>query len=344
MNDLLDTMRKRLEYAGGVPQQGRMIQDKLKSLKKALLYSYQAGTMIIDNPNYDKNSEDRINQLKQLEFRCLINPDKITKEADKKMLSVPFEDICLNAPRSTAAAKTSDDLVQVPIDCGDTFIWKETNTRWLVVLKYLEELAYFRADIRKCFPFPVTIDGKEYYFSSIGEKEQVLDWERRQNHHLWNKLNYTRVLYIKRDETTLDYFHRFKKIKLPNINNKLETWEVQTVEPNSIDDIILVYVKEEFENTYEELSNQIKKQREEEVILTESIEVYPYDTFNYKTKFIDGAKWEIRNNTNGLEFKIDATIYDKETILKVDLLNGKTGEFDIFYNNELQAHVVIKSI
>ena len=56
----LDNMKKRLGYAGGRPQQSRMIQDKLRSLKKSLLYSYQAGTMVIDNPNYDKDSEDPI--------------------------------------------------------------------------------------------------------------------------------------------------------------------------------------------------------------------------------------------------------------------------------------------
>ena len=141
-------MKVRLGYAGGRPQQNRMIKDKLNSLKKALLYSYQAGTMIIDNPNYDKNSDDPIKQLPQLEFRCLMNPDKLTKDRDQKMVSVPFADICLNAPR---IGKTSESLVDVPIASGETFIWKETNSRWLVTLKYLEELAYFRADVRKCY-------------------------------------------------------------------------------------------------------------------------------------------------------------------------------------------------
>ena len=74
--DALDNMRRRLNYNGGTPQQSRMIEDKLRSLKKALLYSYQAGTMIIDNP-------DENNELQQLEFRCLMNPDKRTFETDK---------------------------------------------------------------------------------------------------------------------------------------------------------------------------------------------------------------------------------------------------------------------
>ena len=51
--DALNNMRLRLNYNGGTFQQSRMIDDKLKSLKKALLYSYQAGTMVIDNPDED---------------------------------------------------------------------------------------------------------------------------------------------------------------------------------------------------------------------------------------------------------------------------------------------------
>ena len=150
--DALDNMRRRLNYNGGTPQQSRMIEDKLRSLKKALLYSYQAGTMIIDNP-------DENNELQQLEFRCLMNPDKRTFETDKMMLSVPFEDICLNAP---SIGRTSDGTIPVPVKCGSTFIWKETATRWLVTLQYIEEYAYFRADVRKCFLFPLELNNKSY--------------------------------------------------------------------------------------------------------------------------------------------------------------------------------------
>lgn len=67
-----------------------MINDKLRSLKKALLYSYQAATAIL--------SDGR-------EFRCLINPDKNKPAYDNKMLSIPFKDICLNAAR---AGKTTE--------------------------------------------------------------------------------------------------------------------------------------------------------------------------------------------------------------------------------------------
>jgi hypothetical protein len=61
-----------------------MVEDKLKSLKGALQYSYQAATVGLLDPQtgrYDR------------EFRCLINPNKVNEEIDAKIISIPFEDI-----------------------------------------------------------------------------------------------------------------------------------------------------------------------------------------------------------------------------------------------------------
>ena len=40
----LETMKERINYNGGKEQESRMNVDKLRTLKKALLYSYQAAT------------------------------------------------------------------------------------------------------------------------------------------------------------------------------------------------------------------------------------------------------------------------------------------------------------
>ena len=338
--DSLNNLQKRLQYAGGKPQQSRMIQDKLRSLKRALLYSYQAGTMIIDNPNYEENSTDRIKKLPKLEFRCLMNPDKLTFDSDKKMVSVPFEDIVLNAEM---AGKASEGLVPNPVKCGEVFTWKETDTRWLVTLRYLEELAYFRADVQKCYPFPLDIDGKEYWFANIGENQETLQWYKKRYDEL-NKLNFTRMIYIKRDENTLNYFQRFAIVKMPNIQGKLESWEVQAVSPNKNDDIITVYFKEYFENQYEEISQEAQRQIEEYHELNEDLEMYIYGDLKYTTKYVENATWEIRNQTVGLKFDIDAiTDYDRTTVT-IESLTGRSGEFDLYYNDKLEHHVIVKSI
>lgn len=330
----LNNMRHRLDYNGGTAQQSRMIEDKLKSLKKALLYSYQAGTMIIDNPDEDS-------ELKTLEFRCLMNPDKRTFQTDKMMLSVPFKDVCLNVPMASIAKEGEIDN---PVKCGSVFTWKETNTRWIVTLQYIEEYAYFRADVRKCFDFPIEINGNFYYFASVGEEEETLEW-RRKTRDEWNKLNYTRTLYIERNAETLDYFKRFTIVKLPNIKGELESWEVQAASPNSVDDILIVHVKEYFENTYEALSEAEQAKKQEEYKQNEDFVVKAYDALKLTTDYVENAEWTIENQTAGLSIKVDkAVIKENETTIYLQLMNGKTGEFDVLYNSVLVKHVVVTSL
>lgn len=323
----LSNMQKRLNYRGGIEQQSRMIEDKLKSLKRAYLYSYQAAIMMIDNPNTES-------ELQTLNFRCLMNPDKRTFDTDKMMLSVPFEDICLNAD--------SAEEITVPIAAGKTFVWQQTDTRWIVVLQYIEEYAYFRADVRKCFEYPLDINGNSYYFASVGEKEEILEWTRR-NREEWNKMNYTRTLYIERDETTLNYFKRFKVVQIPNIDGNLESWEVQAVNHNAVDDILIVHVKEYFENQYQEVSDEEQEKIEQEHQLEGDFVCRAYDKIKFVTDYIENAEWEIRNKTDGLYPKInDAIVKDEKTTLYIQLMNSKTGDFDVYYNNQLINHVVVE--
>ena len=339
MNSALDNMQKRLNYSGGKFQQSRMIQDKLRSLKRALLYSYQAGTMVINNPRYNKDATQGIESLKELKFRCLMNPDKISFDADKKILSVPFSDICLNVPR---AGKTIDGIIDIPAKCGEVFLWEETNTRWIITLRYLEELAYFRADVRRCYPFPLIINDNEYWFSSVGENQETLDW-RVKGYEEWNKLNYTRTLYIKRNEETLDYFKRFKIIKIKNRLGKEESWEVQSVRPNSVDDVLIVHIKEYFENPYEEISKIAQEQIAEQHELNEDLEMYVYGAIRHVTKYVPSAFWEIKNQTDGLKLTMDAAIKDDNTIVEIESMNGKSGSFDLYYNDKLEKHIVVKT-
>lgn len=101
----LELLNQRLKYHGGNQEQ-RFINDKLRGLKKALLYSYQAATAILSDGK---------------EFRCLINSDKNKPAYDNKILSIPYKDICLNLPK---VGKTSEGIVDINIKSGDVFIWK----------------------------------------------------------------------------------------------------------------------------------------------------------------------------------------------------------------------------
>jgi len=83
----LETLNKRLEYRGGGKgrQIDRLNEDKLRALKKALLYSYQSATVELEDGR---------------QFRALINHDKLKVAYEDKIISIPFKDICLNKPFS----------------------------------------------------------------------------------------------------------------------------------------------------------------------------------------------------------------------------------------------------
>ena len=206
----LELLNKRLKYYGGNQQQ-RFINDKERALKKALLYSYQAATAVLSN-----------NQ----EFRCLINPDKNKPAYDNKILSIPYKDICLNAPRM---GKTSEGIVSIDIKTGDVFTWKQTDTHWLVYLQILEEDAYFRSEIRRCDQ-QIKIGDKSYWVYIRGPVETSIEWTQKSGIE-WNTLNYSLVMYITADENTNSYFERFKTVEAAPLDDA-----ASFDEPSALDD------------------------------------------------------------------------------------------------------------
>ena len=306
----IELLNKRLQYQGGNQQQ-RFINDKLKGLKKALLYSYQAATAIL--------SEER-------EFRCLINPDKNKPAYDNKILSIPYKDICLNKQR---VGKTSQGEEDTGIKPGDVFKWKETETYWLVYLKYLEEDAYFRAEIRRCDQ-QVKIKDKNYRVYIRGPVETSIEWNQKAGIE-WNTLNYSLVMYITADENTNNYFERFKTIKiLDPRNNKEKTWQVVGVDPYYGDGIIQIFLDEFFENSIADAAAAEKS--------SETSEEKPIDE---TTAYIDGpttvqqyskAYYEIHNAEGGqwwIEREGEEPL-NLNSSLKIIPLNISVGEIGIF--------------
>ena len=100
----LDNLKKRINYDGGKIAEERMNLGKLRSLKKALLYSYQAQTAeLVDGR----------------QFRCLINHDKLKEDYDDKIISIPYRDICLNS--NEIKGKTHEGEEDIGMKVGDTF-------------------------------------------------------------------------------------------------------------------------------------------------------------------------------------------------------------------------------
>lgn len=312
----LELLNKRLQYQGGNQEQ-RFINDKLRGLKKALLYSYQAATAILSDGK---------------EFRCLINPDKNKPAYDNKILSIPYKDICLNAPR---VGKTSEGEIDIDIKPGDVFTWKETNTHWLVYLEYIEEDAYFRSEIRRCDQ-EVKIEDNSYWVYIRGPVETSIEWTQKTGIE-WNTLNYSLVMYITADEITNNYFERFKTIKIldPRYKryNKEKTWQVVGVDPYYGDGIIQVFLDEYFENSIADAvaaENSAETGEENPVDETAAYidgptEVQQYSKAYYEIHNAEGGQWFIRwkEKTDPLNSSLK--------IIPLNISIGELGTFTLIY-------------
>ena len=316
----LDNLKTRLNYMGGSRKESRMQEGKLRALKKALISSYQAATAIIDGK----------------EFRCLINPDQLKADYDAKILSIPFKDICLNEDRVGTTTQGEQDI---NIQVGDVFTWKETDTNWLVYLRYLEEDAYFRADIRRC-NHEAEIDGRKYSVYARGPVENSLNWKKG-NLEMYNELNYTLIMYITKDEFTLDYFERFKKIKIDD-----KPWEVQAVDTMSSTGIIEVALKETFSNTLEEEMKNAEtethgNQEAGSPRILGSTIVYPYETYSYSIDGLTNGIWSVDN------MKLVKINGFNNTEVSISIKTGRSGNFTLSYTSGSQIvelPIVIESI
>lgn len=321
----IENLNKRLQYHGGNAED-RFIKDKLKTLKKALLYSYQAETAILADGR---------------EFRCLINKDKLSEDYHDKIISIPYKDICLNKPM---IGKTSQGEEEVGLKPGDIFIWKGKNeapdTDWIVYLQYLEENAYFRADIRQCNA-DVQIGESLYRAYVRGPAETTIQWNQKKG-ITWNDINYSLVMYISKTEETLDYFHRFTKVKIDG-----NMWEVAVVNQYYANGIIKVCLNEWFNNEMEDAKTEEKPIKppiiEEGVPYIDGpLEVSPYDIVRYTLYNESGGKWLIVNSKKAKI--LEAT----ELTATVEITTGKSGNFDLIYQKDgidiLTIPIVIKSL
>lgn len=311
----LENLQTRLQFKGGNAQLDRMKCSKVKTLKRALLYSYQSATAVLNDGR---------------EFRCLINKDKTKIYSDDKIISIPFDDICLNEKELTGVPigkyKTSEGTQIIGMKPGDVFTWKETNTDWIVYLQRLEETAYFRAEIRRC-RYEIDINGKKYKVYTRGPIEQTIDYYKVGS-GVFNRMNYTLMLTITKDEYTDDFFHRFTKIKFLGKN-----YEVQAIDGISTEGIIDIYLKEYFSNS---ILDEIQEEEKDTPIIDPlpegspeilgDSEVYPYDVKEFTIKNLTDGQWAVNSNK--------VIILNKsESKVTIKITTGRSGKFILSYND-----------
>lgn len=185
-----------------------------------------------------------------------------------------------------------------------------------------------------------------------GPDEDETLWRTKHNIS-WVDVDYTALLYITNCEETRRFFHRFQKMTIYD-----KPWEVQVVDSISNEGLLMVALKETFNNEIEEQMKQkeleeMDKDKGEQTIQPKDPEdendeetdptphiigntkVYPYDIVSYAIENLSGGTWIIDNEKKAV---IRGSTDEEAT---VQIITGKSGKFNLIYRKEGQEDIVL---
>ena len=306
----------RLQHNGGSTQQKRMISDKLRSLDRAVNYSYQGADVI------------KIDSTAGHTVKALINPNKLKQDYDDKIISIRYDH---------------------KFNVGDVFYWSGTNTYWLIYLQDLTELAYFRGDIRKCSHEIAweDEDGLHRTYAAIrGPVETKINYIQKHGISA-DTPNYSLHILMPKTDSAVKYFQRYSKFYLQGDEMKV-CWRVEASDWISMPGILEINAVEYYSNEIEDdIENGIvggliaepvspNKEAIEETIIGETF-IKPKKTYEF-----------IFNGNLISEWKVDKNIpvrleQDGKTV-KVCWLDTYSGQFDLYYGNAYKKTIVVESL
>lgn len=291
----LKTLSARIDYLGG-DQLSRINKQKLQSFRAALKNDYNSRLIKTD---------------KHASVPCIIknNAYGLKADYDKKYISVEFS---------------------AGLEAGDVFQCLDDNSRWMIYLPILTETAYLRSEIIRC-DHSLNINGKEYFVYFQGPVETDIRWFIKNGINA-NELNKSGTVYIKKDDNTLNFFHRFTQIKING-----HTWEVQVTDSISVPGILELELQEYYDNKEADLP-QVKPSDKNQLIKGEKI-VKQNTSVGYMVDdsiYNPSTSWTIAGNDR---VKIEETLNDGK-ICKVKIHEGAVGKFTLVYGkNNLEVTI-----
>lgn len=286
-------------------------------------------------------------------FRCLINHDKLKVDYEDKIISIPYES---NTVQIYPYIKDNHDWIETNFHNGTVFKWVHGNREewvpdsyWIVYMQYSEETAYFRGEIRRADEevqiIVINDDGSEttktYRGWMTGPNEETLMWNVKKG-IVWNDMNYTKKLYITKDEDTLEYFQRFDRVIING-----QPWEVQayndnygTSSTNTNTGILRVALKETYTSTDQQIKRLNDKLADTSATIIGSDYLSPYDEVEYIAQNASAAEWIVDIADDGI---ISWTIDNNVLSIKVLTTKAYRKGFNIKYG-DLVKHIVIKSL
>jgi hypothetical protein len=310
MNNL-DLMRLRMRDAD---QQERMIADKRKTLDKVFLYSYQ-GADVRD-----------LNDKTETIYKALINPNSLKPDYDDKVISIPFES---------------------NFSTGTIFSWERTQTKWIIYLQDLTELAYFKGDVRKCNYVISWMDEDKQihtsYAATRGPVETKISTTTK-NGIVYNTPNHTLSILLPQTEDTVKYFKRYAKFYLQGLDKQddLICWRVEGFDYISTPGILEITAVEYYANEFEDdieagiAGGLVEPDPEPETRITGDTFIYPKMPYTYTYEGDEEGEWVYDTK---LPIKVEAA----GKSITITWLKNYSGQFDLTFGSDTRA-IVVESI
>lgn len=312
MNNSFKLMRARLELQGGELQQDRMIKDKLKSLNRALYYSYQGAQV-------RKLGSEKVE-------RALINPNTVKQDYDDKIISISYES---------------------GYKLGTVFEWVNTGTKWLIYLQDLTELAYFRGDIRKCtheIKWKVNDETFSTFAAIRGPTEANINSTEKNDISI-DLPNHSLGILMPATAKTLQYFKRYSKfyIQPPQEGDTPICWRVEATDTVSMPGILQLTAYEYYTNEQaDDVENGVVDaygeevpQPQDETIQGETF-IKPKKSYTYEYVGTEESAWSYDSR-----LPISAEIIDKKITIKWTATY--TGQFVLQYGTQ-EKTIVVESL
>ena len=310
----LELMKKRARALNNDRQIERMVQDKLKSLHRALLYSYQSAWI------RKEGTEEY--------HRALINPDKIKFDYDEKIVSID--------PRWG-------------YQTGDVFEWKNTGTRWLILKQELTEVAYFRGNCRRCQEVEATDPetGKKVSFWAAirGPVETKINTVQKRD-LVVDIPNLTLNMYVSKTEQTMRIFKRYSKFNFMD-----QMWEVTAPDAISTPGILEFTAIETYNCDHTDIvlnikdPNENQSDNEDGLIITGDTFITPLQSYTYTINNLNANyNWEVALPSMNKDIE-DVLEYEilEDGSLKISWTAMMSGSFVIRYGSA-ERTVVVQSL
>lgn len=309
----LELMKMRARALNNDRQIERMTRDKLRSLHRALLYSYQSAWI-------KKEGAEEYN-------RALINPDKIKFDYDEKIVSID---------------------PKWGYKCGDVFEWKNTGTRWLILKQELTEVAYFRGNCRRCQPLEVinseTGESEILWMAIRGPVETKINTIQKAG-IVADVPNLTINAYVTSNEKTIKYFDRYQRFSFAG-----RYWKVTAPDSISTPGILEFTAEEDYDCDHEDLIIKTvdpnpPPQEYENSIIGETF-VNPLESTIFSTRFMmnNEIKWQVKlpNENKDVDDVLEWEVLEDNSI-KVTWTAMVSGSY-VITRGDLTKTIIVQSL